>query len=197
MRSWNFGAVGRLLLVVLLHSGSAAGAASIADQHFDDRVNLAGSDLVLNGVGLRAVLWLKGYAAGLYLSEKVTTPGQAIALGGPKRLQLKMMLDVDAHEFVKAIDSGMRRNHSETDRAALRERERQFSRNVERIVKLRKGDVVNLDFVPARGLTLTVNGAVQGPPVQGADFFAGILRIFIGERPVDKELKTGLLGAGP
>lgn len=197
MRSWTFGALAHLLLVWPLMSASPSSGAVIADQHFEDRIRLAGSELLLNGVGLRAVLWLKGYAAGLYLSEKVTTPGQAIALAGPKRLQMKMMLDVETHEFIKAIDSGMRRNHSETERALLRERELQFSRNVERIVKLNKGDVVNLDFVPSIGLTLTVNGTVQGPPVQGADFYAGILRIFIGNRPVDKELKTDLLGAKP
>jgi hypothetical protein len=30
------------------------------------------TDLKLNGVGLRAVAWLKGYAAGLYLPKKAT-----------------------------------------------------------------------------------------------------------------------------
>jgi hypothetical protein len=152
---------------------------------------------VLNGVGLRAVAWLKGYAAGLYLVEKASTPAQALALAGPKRLQMKMMLDVEAREFVRAIEKGMRRNHSEAEHAAMREREQQFIGNVERTVKLRKGDVVNLDFIPSRGLILTVNGTAHGAPVPGADFYAGILRIFIGERPVDKALKTGLLGAAP
>ena len=44
-----------------------AQAAVIEGQHFDDRIRLADTELVLNGVGLRAVAWLKGYAAGLYL----------------------------------------------------------------------------------------------------------------------------------
>lgn len=197
MRTWILRAVRPLLLAWPLLAADAASAATIAEQTFDDRISLAASELVLNGVGLRAVAWLKGYAAGLYLVEKASTPAQVIALAGPKRLQMKMMLDVEAREFVKAIEKGLRRNHSEAEQAALREREQQFIRNVERTVKLRKGDVVNLDFVPSRGLTLTVNGTAQGAPVPGADFYAGILRIFIGERPVDKELKMGLLGAAP
>ena len=54
------------IAVLLLLASFAAPAARIADQNFDDRARLADTDLVLNGVGLRAVAWLKAYAAGLY-----------------------------------------------------------------------------------------------------------------------------------
>jgi len=174
-----------------------AGAARIAEQTFDDRLRLDGTELVLNGVGVRAVAWLQGYAAGLYLAEKAASAPQAIALRGPKRLQMKMLLEVPPKEFVKAIHKGMVRNHTPAEHAALADRIAQFDRNVEAIGTVRKGDVVNLDFVPGRGLVMSLNGQERGQAIPGDDLYAGMLRIFIGDDPVDKRLKDGLLGRLP
>lgn len=179
-----------LMLVML----SPAGAATIAEQNFPDRLRLGGSELVLNGVGVRAVAWLKGYAAGLYLSEKASAPAQVLTAKGPKRIQMKMLVDVEAKEFVKAFDKGIARNHTPAEQEALRERGQQFNRSVMALGALKPGDVIDLDFVPPRGFVLSVNGVARGAAIPGEDFYAGLLRIFIGERPVDVQLKAGLLG---
>lgn len=184
------------LSFALLLGGAGASAMRIAEQNFDDRIRLADTDLVLNGVGVRAVLWLKGYAAGLYMTEKAATPERVLAVKGAKRIQMKMLLDVEAKEFTKAFNVGIHRNSTEAENAALKERMDQFDRTIELIGKVGKGDVVNLDFLPARGLVLSVNGVVKGQPIPGEDLYAGILKIFIGEQPVDKKLKAGLLGGG-
>ncbi len=181
---------------VLAACGAAAlplRAAVIAEQRFDDRIQLGGVELVLNGVGLRAVAWFKGYAAGLYLPRKAPTPEAVLAQAGPKRVQMKLMVDVDAAEFVKAIDKGMRRNHTAEELAALQASIAAFDASVRAIGVLKKGDVVDLDFVPASGLTLGLNRRPHGAPVPGRDFFDGILKIFIGADPVDGRLKAGLL----
>jgi hypothetical protein len=186
-------AVGAALLLV----ATAASAMRIEGRTFDDRIRLADTDLLLNGVGLRAVLAFKGYAAGLYLGSKASTAEQALAAPGAKRVQMQMLLDVEAKEFVKAFDVGMKRNLGEAERTAMQDRIAQFDRNVAQIGTVKRGDIVNLDFIPARGLVLTLNGKPRGEPVPGADLYAALLKIFIGERPVDKKLKAGLLGATP
>lgn len=183
-----------LLAAVFLLAFGPARAAEIEGQQFDDRIRLADADLVLNGTGLRAVAWLKGYAAGLYLGQKAATPEAVLAQKGPKRLRMKMMVDVDAKEFVKAFDKGMKRNLSEAERAPLRERMERFDLTVGALPQLKKGDVVDLDFLPSRGLVLSVNGKPQGEPFAGEEFYAGVLKIYIGRDPVDKKLKAGLLG---
>ena len=186
-----------LLLAALLGVSALASAARIGGVGFDERVRLADAELLLNGVGLRAVLTFKGYAAGLYLPERATTPAQVLATPGPKRVQMKMMVDVPTKEFVKAFDVGMKRNHTEAEHQALQERMLQFDRNVTLIGAVKKGDVIDLDFLPPRGLVLRINGQPRGEPIPGEDLYAGLLKIFIGERPVDKKLKAGLLGAAP
>ena len=184
----------RALLLPLLLASLNARSAQIEGQNFDDRIQLADSELVLNGLGLRARFWIKGYAAGLYLTAKAATAEQVIGTAGPKRIRLKMMLEVEAKEFVKAIDVGVRRNSSEAQLLALKDRLAQFEHNVALIGTVKKGDVINLDFIPEQGLVLMLNGKPRGEPIAGEDLYAGVLKIFVGELPVDKNLKAGLLG---
>ena len=163
---------------------------------FVGEITLAGASLQLNGVGLRAVSWLKGYAAGLYLPAKAKTPAEVLAQPGPKRLQLRMLLEVDAEEFVKALNKGVERNTPAAEAARMTERMLRFAALVRGLGKLKKKDVVDLDFLPERGLQLGLNGRPRGEPIPGSDLYAAMLRCFIGERPTDPELKQGLLG-GP
>jgi hypothetical protein len=183
-----------LALAVLVVSAVPAHAARIDTQSFDDRIRLADTELVLNGMGLRAVAWLKGYAAGLYLAEKATTPAAVLAQKGPKRVQMKLMVGVTSAEFVKAFDKGIQRNHSAAEQAALATRGAQFDRIVGALGELKKGDVIDLDYLPARGLVLSLNGRARGDAIPGEDFYLGVLKIFIGRDPVDARLKAGLLG---
>jgi hypothetical protein len=163
---------------------------------FPPRADVAGRTLQLNGVGYRAVAWFKGYAAALYLPRKVRSTEEVLALEGPKRIQMKMLVDVPAQEFVKAFGKGVNRNTPAAEIPVLRERMAEFDGQVGGLVKVRKGDLVDLDYVPARGLVFVVNGVERGRPLPGEDLYRALLRIFLGERPVDKELKAGMLG-GP
>jgi hypothetical protein len=163
---------------------------------FAGSIRLADTALQLNGVGLRAVGWLKGYAAGLYLPRRASTEAQVLETPGAKRLQLRMFQDVDAEEFVKAFVKGVQRNTPAAQAALLEERMTRFNTTVRGLVKLKKQDVIDLDFVPGKGLVLARNGSAQGTAVAGEDFYAALLRCFIGQRPADPEMKVGLLG-GP
>jgi hypothetical protein len=185
-----------LAACLALLTGPAA-AVQIEGQRFDDRIELAERTLQLNGVGLRAVAWLKGYAAGLYLVERARSADAAVAMPGPKRLQMRMLVEVEAPEFAKAIDKGIRRNTPRALHAPLAERQRQFREAVLALKVVRAGDVVDLDFVPGRGTTMTVNGTPRGAPLPGDDFYGALLRIFVGPDPVDEDLKDGLLGRPP
>jgi hypothetical protein len=163
---------------------------------FAGSIRLADTALQLNGVGLRAVGWLKGYAAGLYLPRKASTEAQVLETPGAKRVRLRMFQDVDAEEFVKAFVKGVQRNTPAAQAVKLEERMTRFNATVRGLVKLKKQDVIDLDFMPGQGLILSRNGTAHGAPVAGEDFYAALLRCFIGQRPADPEMKVGLLG-GP
>ena len=166
----------------------------IEGQTFEPTARVAGVNLVLNGVGLRAVSWFKGFAAGLYLSNKAATAAQVQALPGAKRLQLRMLQDVPAGEFVKAFKKGMERNADAAELPGLTERMAQFESLLGAVGKVRKGDSINLDLEPGRGTVFSLNGTLRGEAITGDDFYAVLLRSFVGEHPYDNKLKAGLLG---
>lgn len=199
----------RLLLaaasVAALTMAGPALALRYEDQDFDDTLQLAGSPLVLNGVGEKAGKLFRAYSAGLYLGHKASTTDAVTAMSGPKRLQLRILLvvsksvpigpsSVDAEELVKPVIIGVERNCTEAERAALGERFNQFTQNLRLVGKVKKHDVVNIDFLPATGTTVTVNGKQWGTAVPGADLYIAFLKAFVGERPFDQKMKAGLLG---
>lgn len=165
----------------------------VEGQRFVGHARVAGSELVLNGTGVRAVAWFKGYAAGLYLTAPANSAAQVLAMPGPKRLQLRMLYEAPAAEFVKAVRRGVERNAADEERLVLAARLGEFESLITAVGKVSPGDVVDLDFDPARGLLFVLNGTLRGAAVAGDDFYAAVLRAFIGELPYDKRLKAGLL----
>lgn len=166
----------------------------VEGQPFERQALVAGTALRLNGTGVRAVAWFKGYAAGLYLPSRATTAEQALALPGPKRVQLRMLQKVPAAEFVKAFNKGLVRNATAGEVERLTPRMARFQALIEQTGPVRPGDVVDLDLDPAQGTLYAFNGQVQGEAIAGDDFYAALLRSFVGERPYDNKLKAGLLG---
>lgn len=170
-----------------------AQAARLEGQHFDDTVVVGDRTLQLNGLGLRGVAWIKAFVAGLYVAAPSRDAGQLMAMQGPKRLRLKLMLEAPSQELSKAIAKGVRRNETPAVQSQLGERLAVFVSLVDGMGTLRQGDALDLDFVPEVGVQLLRNGKPVGGPVQGEDLFRAILKIFIGERPVDQRMKEGLL----
>lgn len=170
-----------------------AQAARLEGQQFDDTVLVGDRTLQLNGLGLRGVAWIKAFVAGLYVAAPSRDPGQLMAMQGPKRLRLKLMMEAPSRELSKAFAKGVRRNESAAVQAQLGERMDTFVALIDGLGTLRAGDALDLDFIPGVGAQLLRNGQPVGRPVAGEDFFRAILKIFIGERPVDRRMKEGML----
>jgi hypothetical protein len=183
-----------LWLTCLSFVALAAPAVVVEGQRFEARLRLADSELALNGTGVRAVAWFKGYVAGLYVPQRADSASAVLAQVGPKRLQLRMLQDVQPQEFVKALRKGIDRNTPEDQRAKLLERVERFAALILANGAVKKGDVIDLDWDPGRGMLFSRNGTLRGDPIPGTDFYAALLLSFIGEKPYDDALKLGLLG---
>jgi hypothetical protein len=186
------------IATLTLASGSAL-AAQYEGQAFADTLSLGGGTLVLNGTGKRQVAIYPLYLAALYLPRKAGTAEAILAQEGPKRLEMRIVIpfvkDVSTQEFVKAINKGVDRNNSEAERAALAERVKAFNGFITEVGRVKKGDLLHIDYLPAQGGTvLAVNGKVFGQPVEGHDFYAAFLKVFIGGQVSDARLRAGLLG---
>jgi hypothetical protein len=173
---------------------SSAPAATMEGVRFEDQVKLANRELRLNGLGLRGVWIIKAYVAGLYLGNKMSNGQEILRDPGPKRLQLRMLMEIAAPHITKALVDGMRKNSNDAQWAGMQERVARFSRTIDSIGVARLGDSIDLDYVPDQGLVLAVNGVQKGSPISGQDFYTAMLAIFVGDDPVDSKLRDGLLG---
>lgn len=187
------------VLALAAASSLPAQAVRYEGQDFPDTLQLGGATLQLNGAGKRQVAIYPLYLAALYLPQKATSPEAIYAETGPKRLEMRIVIplikDVSTQEFVKAIDKGVNRNCTEAEKAAVADRVRQFNAAVTEVGRVKKGDLLRIDYLPDQGGTiLTVNGKVWGRPVEGQDFYTAFLKVFIGEKVSDNRLRSGLLG---
>ena len=180
-----------LSLGLLLLLSFAAGAAEVEGVKLEDRTQVEGRDVVLNGAGLRKRFVFKVYVMGLYLAQKTT---DAVNVAGPKRVSIHMLRDVGAEQFTEALVEGLRANLSEPDFRKLEPRVKELSDVMAQVGEAKKGMAIALDWTGTETRVL-VNGKPAGKPISGEDFYRALLRIWLGEHPVQDDLKKALLGS--
>ena len=188
--------LGALALVAgaALSSGAFAQAVELEGVKLEPTAQVGGAALQLNGAGLRTRAIFKVYVAGLYVPAKSTNPATLLAQKGPRRLQMTMLRNVDADSFAAPLNDGLKNNHSEAQLAALKGQIDAFNATFKSVGEAKKGDVIGIEYLPDAGTRITVNGQAKGAAIPGEDFYAALLRIWLGDKPADGDLKKGLLG---
>ncbi len=186
----------RGVLAALLTAGALllpamASATEVAGVKVDDKVQLNGGDLLLNGAGLRSRLLFKVYVAALYVPRK-TSNASDVFEAPTRRVSLRLLRDLDADTLSGALRDGLHDNLDESRFAALQTQFGQFDAIMRRVGNVRSGDVINLDFF-ADNVAVSCNGDSKGS-VGGNGFAAALLRVWLGDKPVDGGLKKALLG---
>ena len=181
-------------LLLLLTLSFPAFAAEIAGVRIEEKEKLASAELTLNGAGLRKRAFFQVYAIGLYLPEKKSVVTEVMAATGPKRVAIHMLRDVDADQFSGALADGIKDNHNEAEAKALEPRVKQLAATMMEMKEAKKGMRITLDWLPAAGTQVTVEGKPAGAPIPGEDFYRALLRIWLGDKPVQDDLKKALLG---
>ncbi len=171
-----------------------AQAAEVAGVTFDDKASVGSGELAVNGVGLRKKAFFKIYAIALYLPEKQSDANAVLVARGGKRLAIRLLRDLSAQQFVDALNEGLVANHSDAELAQLKPRIQRFSEAMLSIGEARSGTRIDLDWLPGSGVRLSVGGQVRGNPIEGEDFYRALLRIWLGDKPVQADLKQALLG---
>ena len=170
-------------------SAPALGA-EVAGVKIDDKTQVGSTELTLTGAGLRKRVFFQVYAIGLYVQDRKADP---IAQPGAKRVAIHMLRDVGAAQFSEALADGIRENHSEAETKALEPRVRELAAVMEEIKEAKKGMTIALDWTGS-GTQVLVNGKAAGNPIGGEDFYRALLRIWLGPRPVQDDVKKALLG---
>jgi hypothetical protein len=188
----------RWLAAAVLALAAVGAAAQTVDREgvkLEPAAQVGGSALQLNGAGVRTRIIFKVYVAGLYVPQKSSDAAALLAQKGPRRMALTMLRDLDADSFAGAMNEGLKNNHSEAQLAGFKSQIEALNAALKAVGEVKKGDAVNIDLVPDGGMRITVNGQQKGPSIPGEEFFNAVLRIWLGDKPADADLKKGLLGA--
>lgn len=171
-----------------------AHAVELAGIKLDDTVKVAGKELKLNGAGIRTRVVVKVYAMGLYLPEKKDTAEGVLSIAGPRRFTLGMLREVNGEEFGQAFMAGITANTDKAERSKFVNQLAQFGEAFVSLPPLKKNDMLSMDWVPETGTIITLNGKQIGEPLKDVAFYNAVLKIWLGDKPVDSSLKPQLLG---
>lgn len=182
--------------VVVTLAAPAASALDVAGQSIPDKLKLGSADLVLNGAGIRTRAFFKVYVGALYLPEKKTAAADALASQGAKRVALHLLRDLTAEQIGGALDN-MADNLSDAEREAFKGRIADLKATMEAVGAAKEKSIITIDFAPGTGLRIALDGVQKGKTIAGEDFYRALLKIWLGDKPVDGALKSGMLGAAP
>jgi len=166
-------------------------AAEVGGVKLDDKISLGGQDLVLNGAGIRTRVFLKIYVASLYVPAK-SADAAAILAKGPRRIQMNLLRDLSGDQLVGALNDGLKDNNTEAEMAAIKVQADQMTAIMKDFGEVKEGNVVALDFVD--GMTrISLNGVPKGS-IAGEAFNKALTKVWLGDKPVQADLKKAMLG---
>jgi long-chain acyl-CoA synthetase len=177
-------------LAALVLAGGAL-AAEVGGVKLEDKASVGGQELSLNGAGIRTRALFKVYVGSLYLPAKATTL-DAVLAKGPRRIRLDLLRDLTTDQLADAINDGLKDNNSPAELEAVKTQTAEFIALLKTMGALNEGSVVTLDFVDG-ATRIGFNGAAKGS-VAGEAFNRALTRIWLGDKPVQADLKKAMLG---
>ena len=183
----GFSGIGGL---ALLATGIAM-AAEVGGVAVDDKTVVSGQALVLNGAGTRIRAIFKVYVASLYLPQKAGDL-QGVLAKSPRRIQLNLLRTLSADQLADALNDGLVEANAPADLAAVQTQTDQLLAIMRAFKEVKEKDVVTLDFVDG-ATKVGWNGTAKGT-IPGDAFNQALTRIWLGDKPVQADLKKALLG---
>ena len=157
-------------------------------------INVNGQTLQRNGAGIRTKAIFKVYSAALYLEKPAASLADIGQLNGPKRVSVTMLRTINASELGKLFAHGMEDNMDKQQFSKLIPGVMRMSDVFNRHKELKTGDQFTLDWIPNKGMVISVNGTPEPSEFVEPEFYQAMLGIWLGPKPADSRLKQALLG---
>lgn len=165
----------------------------------EDKMDVAGQTLVLNGAGFRKRGFLKTDVSAIYLPRKTSTMEDIQTMPGAKRIYLRILRDIPGSTISRYFINDFKLVTSQDEFKQLITEVGQVGALYAAVRQVYKGDVVTGDWIPGKGFLVSVNGRpihAEGNPspyVNNEMLYRILLRMYIGEG-VPQELRNNLLG---
>ena len=171
---------------------SVALAAEVGGVKLDDKVSMGAQELVLNGAGVRTRVVFKVYVASLYLPQKAADLAGVLAKS-PRRIQLNILRTLSGDQLVDALNEGLAENNTAAELGAVKPQVEALATIMKSLKEVKEKDVITLDFVDG-ATRIGLNGEAKGS-ISGDAFNQALTKVWLGDKPVQADLKKSLLGA--
>ena len=182
-----------VILLCLLFISLPVSARKIQGVEIPDTLSVANDDttLVLNGAGIRKKFFLDIYIGALYLPSAKTDAAAILNDTGPASILMHFLYsEVSKKKITAGWTDGLEANLTTTEMEAIRPKLDSFNKLFRTV---REGDVIRIDYLPARGTEVRINNEWRGS-IEGNDFFRNLLQVWLGSHPVSKPLRQSMLG---
>lgn len=183
----------KLVFFCLFFFGMTAQAVEMGGVVLPDSVHLGNHNLVLNGVGVRSKYIFDLYVVALYLSARKTSTSAVLADTNEKRIAIHLLREIRSEDLLYGLQTGLENNNTDEALQAMKDAMHDFKAVFNQMGIMEKGDVIWLDYLPGKGTRVTVNGVMRGN-IPSDEFNGALLKIWLGEKPAQKDLKLKLLG---
>jgi hypothetical protein len=170
---------------------TAADARECKGVDFPEHAQVKGTELTLNGLGIRKATFLKVnvYVAALYVTRVSHDPQPLIDPGTPAELILQFVRNVGVGDLRNGWKEGFEKV-AKDQMATLAARVAMLNGWM---TDIKTGQRLTFVRLPGTGIQVSVNGAVKGT-ITGDDFSRALVSIWLGPDPPNTQLKSGLLG---
>lgn len=189
------GIMKKILVVIfaVLMVSSIAAAKQVGKVTLPDSLTAGKDTLLLNGAGFRKKLFIKVYAAGLYLKEKSSDPEKIIDADAPMAIRMVFVYhEVSGKKLVNAWNEGFKNGSGDNIARIKSEIDTFNSFFSESAVE---NDVYDIIYIPEQGVSVYIKGQLKGT-IKGLDFKKAVFSIWLGEKPADTSLKNKLIRSG-
>ena len=179
-----------ILYCLLLITSFTVQARVIDDIEIPETIQVDGTQLVLNGAGVRYKFFFKVYVAALYLEKKSSHVEQILGSDTHRRIDMYVTYShISQEKMENAWKSGFEANLDEANLTSLAGSINQF---IAMFADLHEKDVIVMDYTPGEGTQVLINQQDKGT-IRGKAFNDALLGIWLGKEPVTESLKDKLL----
>ncbi|WP_299769690.1 chalcone isomerase family protein [uncultured Dokdonia sp.] len=181
-----------LALMAIFSIGFANAQTQVGDATLPNQMTLEGTNLVLNGAGMREKVVFDLYAGGLYLQSKSSDAQRIINADETMAIKLDIVSKlVSSKKMKSAVDDGFEASTNDNIAPLADKIEKFKSFFSDKIVKT---NVFDITYIKGQGTVVYKNGTKIGV-IEGLDFKKALFGIWLGEDPADEDLKEGMLGS--
>lgn len=181
----------KLLLLSLIFVSSVIQARIVSEVNIPEKFKINGSQLILNGAGVREKFFLDLYVGALYLKKRSKISKTIINSKEDMAIRLYITSSlITSKKMRNAVNEGFE-NSTKNNISPIKKEIEEFTSVFKDEIK--DGDIFEMIYVDSLGTSIIKNG-VPSALIKGHRFKEALFGIWLSDDPAQESLKEDMLG---